>query len=562
MNKDHVTRTIVALILCSCMLVFPIAARETDIPTADYELVFGEESSESESMDIISSSYSPVSSVLVTNESVMDPLNLWNAIHFPGSDSNYYAKVVNVPYLNVSDLVLTITAYVVEGPLELSMKENSTIGQTGDYCKIVVHEVPEVNPLHPEIASTDYVRITFDSTDWQAIDEIYFSIEAIFTEIVCPVTIDLQRTDGERMGLLPEFRAIYDYNAVPTLYIGDYPFIIMNPNITIYIPNANYSVSFHWLDYSYSFSKLTVLNESLKIELRIRSVRLNVIALQKIPFIAIDIEFSRNGMDTMYERIMTKDSPSFFLPSEQTVHITVTGGPPTMQYKHHFNFYLDAGGNRNISLSVDENWIILGNAAFTPARLMMYLSSIFVCILVIAIARREIATSLVYAPFLLQFAGSLLPFASMTVEQYRSPMTYPLYSLYTESTSTSLTFASMRATLDDSISTVSSIGILNETIVSSISFFILSMAFFGLIIEILREEESEMQEVLSLLAIMSMPIMHWVYFDYISRGQAISLGVGFYVTVAAAVMWFIQLVRRNRYAKSQQENLSLSKKAQ
>lgn len=538
------------------MLVFPLAALETDIPTADYELEFGEESNESESMDIAFSSYSPVSSVLVTNESVMDPSNYWDALHYPGEDSNYYAKVVNVPYLNVSDLMFTVTTYIVEGPLELSMKGNSTIGQAGEHCQLVVHEIPEVNPDFPERASTDYIRITFNSTNWEDIDEIYFSLEVTFTEIVCPVKLDLQRTNGECMGQLQEFRTVYDYTAIPTIQFGDFPFIVTYPNVTVYLPNGNYSVRFQWLDYSHSFSNLTILNESLYITLRIRSTRLDVNSLQKIPFIAIRISYSSYDLDKMYEDVMIKDSPSFYVPSENTVRVFVIGRPITpqlTQHKSHFDFYLNTGGNRNVTLSVNENWIMVGTVAFSPARWLMVLSSIVIIILTLAIGRKEIKSSPVYAPFLLLLVGSLLPVINVTFQKYIQPLTYPLYSPYSVTTSTSLTFATLYSTTDNSVTTISSIGIFNGTIMSSLSFFILFIAYSCLVFEILKVKENSLQEIFFIMAIILMPVLQLRYYfslpiifynDYI-----VSLSIGFLLTVIAPVIWLVQSIRRNWYSK-------------
>ncbi len=536
------------------MLVFPIAALETDIPTADYELIISEETNESESIAITSSTYSPVSSVLITNESVMNPSSNWNAIQNPRSDSNYFEKIVSVPYLNVSDLILTVSAFVVDGPLEISMEGSSTIGQTGEYCKVITHMVPEVDSNYPGRASIEYIRITFASTDWNVIDEIYFSLEAIFTDIVCPVTVDLQRTNGESMYLLPEFRTIYDNDAFPYFHFEDDVFIVFQPNVTIYIPNGNYSLVFQWMEYNHSFTDLLIMNESIHLTLRITSVRLDVESLQKIPLVAIEVQYhAAYGYRHMYEEeYMIKESPSFYIPSGNIVRIIVEGGPTGSHYKPHFIFIFEAGDDNNVTLIVDENWILVGNIAFTPARAAMFLSSIFIIGLVVVVARKQLSKSPIYGPFMLLLLGSLLPTVEVIYQRYISPTTFPLYSLYSERSSYSLQFATMQTQLDGSITTISSAVDLDYAIMGPFSFFFLCMAFLGVALEVVgKERVGDIQEVLFVIGLVGTPTYQLVYILYFVHN--VVPGVGLLVSSFAVLLSLALVARMN---KSQRYNAS------
>jgi len=550
LDAGRITGIVTVVILAICMLVFPIAALETDIPTADYELTLGEETNESESIEISNSTYSPVSSVLVTNESVKSPTSYWTAIHFPGSDSSYFEKIVSVPYINVSDLILTVSAHIVEGPVEISMEENSVIGQTGEKSKLVVHMVPDVDAYHTGRSSTEYIRITIDRTDWDVIDEIYFSLEAVFTENVCPITIDLQRTNGESMYLLPEFRTIHDYNALPYYHFEEFLFIVFQPNVTLFIPNGNYSLSFHWMEYSHSFVDLSIMNESLRLILRIKSVRLDVESLQKIPGLAIEVDYHGSyGYRHMYnEEYMIKGSPSFYLPSENTVHIWVEGRPSESLDRPHFDFVFEAGEDHDVTLLVDENWIIVGNVAITPSRTVMFVSVFLIVGTILAFARKKIWMNPIFAPFILLLLGNLLPVFNVSSQRFRAPVTSPIYSIYQEFSYTSLTFDTTYSHIDESILTISNRGgiesFLPATIMAQLSFVMLFIVFLGVVFEII-EKRSDTSEAFFLLGLFATPIFHSYNFAYFFASE-ITIGVGFFVMILAIPLWLVLITRKNQ----------------
>ena len=558
LKRIQTARIVVTLVLGSCMLVFPIAALEKNIPIADYELVVGEESNRTESMELTSSFYTPVSSILITNESVMDPSAYWNAIHFPGSDSNYYEKIVSVPYINVSDLIFTVTASVVEGPLEIEIEENSTIGQTGSLCRLIAHVVPEVTQSHPEHASVEYVRIQFNSTDWDAKDAIYFSIEATFTNIVCPVTIDLQRTNGKSMYTLPEFRTIHRDEAIPNLHVGNYGFVFFKPNTTIYIPNGDYSIIFEWLGYSHAFGNVTLQNESIYLELRIKSTRLDVHATQKIPWLYIVITYTNYDLDWLYDEwYMIKDSPVFYLPSVYTVHVWVNGEPAEARSHYHFDFNLETGTDRNVTLTVNENWIVFGGLAFTPSRLLMFQLVFLIIGTIIVYARRELWTNPIFVPFLLLLMGSLLPTININSQRYTLPVTSPIYAIYQELTSNSLAFDTAYSRIDGSICTISSIGSLESlmtSLLAAFSFASLFIAFLGVVLEIIGKK-GDIPEVLFFLGLFFVASFQLYYYFTFHNVSNLTLGYGFFITVLAIPLWFVLSARKDQFQRSIDENV-------
>jgi len=72
-NPKHIT----AILLIVSMLIIPIAAQNWQIPTATYEIINGEESGESESVEIAKSPCIPVTSLTLLNDSLLNSNENW-----------------------------------------------------------------------------------------------------------------------------------------------------------------------------------------------------------------------------------------------------------------------------------------------------------------------------------------------------------------------------------------------------------------------------------------------------------------------------------------------------
>lgn len=438
MHRYRNRKFIAPTILIIAMAVFSLATLETSIPTASYEIINDTEIVGSESIEITNSSFPSGSSVLLLNDSVLSEGNYWYKRSYSSFNSDYsrFSRMVTIPVLNLSEIILRVSAFIIEGPLNISMdyvqgwfNRASIIGHTGEYCEIVVHLSPEDYMTRINGPNQLSVGIGFEGLNWSVVDQLYFSIQVEFTDIQIPVTIDLQRTNAESMFLLPEFRMIKEK---PKFRFGDYSFVLSQANDTIFLSNGNFTLSLNWWGYNENFNNVAVMNQSLHLVIRIKTVRLDVESIQNIP--GLKIHVGNSWLDQLYSSLYEiTDSPSFYLPPGSEIPIECEGGPGGHQSQDHFDFMLQSGLNRNISLIVSENWIFLGNIGFTPGRLLILFASLIILGLTIILARKEMATSSVFVPFILIFLGYIIPSVEVTRLIWPYPVTYDATAFTTTS---------------------------------------------------------------------------------------------------------------------------------
>jgi hypothetical protein len=440
-----------------------------------------------------------------------------------------------------------LSAYVKIGPLEISLwyydfpYDASTVGQTGEYCEIVKYATPEDYGEREQI----WVNIGFDGLDWSVVEQVYFSIQVEFSVDMCPVTIDLQRTNGESMFLLQEFGTIQN---PPTLLFGEHEFHLSNVNDTLYLPNGNYSLSIDWESYESSLTNVGITNESLTIKIKIKSVRLNVEPIQKIPGLVIYV----GGVCYRdYPPFLLKDSPSFYLPSGNPMRIEVRGEPGNEYYPLHFSINLDTGDNRNITLQVNENWILVGGLGFTPGRLAILIASVFVMSSTLFISRKKLIFSSLYLPFILIFLASIVPSHKTTSEVWL-PMTLPLYSICTETDLTSMGIDLSVSSCSGSAVVTTKTGEIPFPYISQLLFVFLLIPFIGVLYEHLRKEgDSEFPDFLIVIPIFFLfMLIQWSYvIDSLELAHlypspfTVSIGAGPFLASLAFILWVI-LYRR------------------
>ena len=528
------------ILLTMSMLVIPIASLEGRIPRASYDIIYGDEIVGSESIEITRSSHDPVSSVLLLNDSILSEQSDWHLRQYISFNRTYYSKQIIVPVLNVTQVIFRATGYVVTGPVSIRMgyyqypyHENTT-GQTGEYFEIVQYATPDDYYNEGLI----WIFVDIDGLDWSVIDKLYFSVQVEFSVSRCPVIVDLQRTNGESMYNLQEFTATD--RTRPIIKFGGHSSYLCQVNDTIYLPNGNYSVAIVWDSYTPSFGDISIANESLFIAIRIKSVRLDVEATQRIPGLVVNM-----GTDWYldYRSFLLKDSPSFYLPSGTMQIIEVIGEPEFSHSPYHFMVDMDLGENRNITLVVHENWILIGGVAFTPGRLTILIASIIVIVLTLVVSRKRIGTSSVFLPFILLFFGSILPSYQRTVlEDY--PLTLPVYSQYTETQWIWLSVDISTSSIDNGIAAVTN----SNLSTSQILFPLLLLAFLGMILEHVREEiDPDFPDFMVFVPLLGHLLYQWAYIINVFMHQweyAMSIGLGPFLTTSALLLWYIQFRRR------------------
>ncbi len=525
--------TTVLLIISMIFLLF--ASTEYYIPAASIEIINDAEIEESESIEITNSSYTPVSMATLLNDSVLNSENYWNKINDSYYNYSRFTRLITTPFINVSGITLEMTAYVVSGPLNISLEYNSwknrafVIGETSEYCKIVQYLSPEDYVDHSNGPCLMSVTIQFEGVNWSVIDQLYFSLQVQFTDTQVPVTIDLQRTNGESMYLLPEFRRIWSDDLWPRFVFNELVFFLCQANDTIFLPIGNYSLLFGWWGYNLLFDNISITDRSLRFAIRIRSIRLDVVSLQKIPGYYIEIgayPYPRYG------EYLIADSPSLYLPPEYSDEIILRNYGYAFYLRSDVNIH--GGQNQNITMLVNENWIMFGNIAITPGRLAILGSSLLVLGLTILLSRKKLTSSTIYVPFIFMFLGYILP---LYVRKYSETYYFVSVMFATSISSTNSTATAISGTSTFALDTSSLILI-----------SLLLLVFLGVTFEIFREETKV--EFTDLLIAVSIFLCLCIVCIYMIRAlnsyYATTIGPSPFMLGLAFILWIVLYKRQGK----------------
>jgi hypothetical protein len=543
---------VIASLLVLLMIVVFGSFQEGGIPTATYELIPSNPIDDDESIEISSSPQSPVTSALLLNESVLSPDSIWFEERYGWTGGIYLSRQFPIPRMNVSTITLRLSATVAKGPININLRYyfmSSAINVNGSSGE-TVEMVKDLLPDDLGLSELAWIAITLNSTDTSALDHLYFSISAVYTTEMLPVTMDLQRTNGESLFNLPELYTIYQTLYRPYILLDAYRFYISQVNDTLFLPAGNYSLSVIWIHYHHSFGNISLANESLYLELRIKTVRLDVESLQKIPGMAIYVE-TAGYHSFYYDEIMIADDPSFYLPSMSHVTITVRGGVESSYWPLHFYFYIDYYENQNITLVVNENWILIGNVAFTPGRFIMLIGLISIFILTIMISRRELLTSSIYLPFLLLFLANTLPIYSRYEIRGEGPYRIPFFIWYIKTETVSSGISTSITSVNCTATAISSAGSEIAIPVGLISSILLLFVLLTVIYEYLRNEGNpETSDFPVIASIMCSLVIQTAFFVGVFFSShcyfMFSLGPGLAFTVLALVMWVVLFKRQGK----------------
>jgi hypothetical protein len=313
---------------------------------------------------------------------------------------------------------------------------------------------------------------------------------------------------------------------------------------------GSYSLRVRWSGYDSYFPDISISNESVYLEIRIETVRVDIRSLQKIPGVTVYVDAWGGDEFYAYE-ILIADEPSFYVPSMSHIWFGIEGGPESFRSPHHFSYYLQNYDNGNVTLSVNENWILIGNVAMTPGRFVMMIALVSIFVLTILIFRRKILESSIYAPFLLLVLGNALPTYTTSRTSYRFPLALPIYSNYLETQTVSIGIGSSISSLDGGVLAVSSAGYDVMTQIGYISIALLLVAFGTILYEYLRKdtdlETSDFPMLVSVLATLIFQIVFTANF-FISNisWRNVTLGPALIFTSLANIVWIILYKRQGK----------------
>lgn len=551
MQPERRKKFVIASLLIVMMLIVIVSVQEYRIPSATYELLAGTPINEDEGIEITSSPQSPVTSALLLNESVLSPDSIWLKDSHRWTGHIHLSRSIPVPRINVSTITLRLSAFVAEGPININLRyydwsnDSNVNGSTGETVEIIRHVLPDDLGR----GGLTWIGISLNSTDLSMLDHLYFSVSLAFTTNMFPVTMDLQRTNEDSLFDLPEFYTIYQTSERPYVQVDDYEFYFSQVNDTIFLPAGIYSLTVRWMNYQHSFGDINVDNESINLELRIKTVRLDVESLQKLPGLAVHVD--KSYYDFYYHEILVADEPSYYLPPMSYATISVRGDVDSSHSPTHFTFYIDNYENQNITLVVSENWILIGSIAITPSRFAMLIGLVSIFSLIIVISRKELLTSSIYLPFLLLFLGNTLPMYSFFQTRSQYPHRIPFFSIYTETETVSSGISTSMTTIDGTARAISNAGYEVATQIGFISFTLLLFVFITVIYQYLRKEDDPETSDFPVVA----PIMCSVVFQTVFIVSmffstlsyfTFSLGPGLPFTFLALVVWTLLYKRQGK----------------
>lgn len=548
MLPERRKRFVTATLLVALMLITIVSVQENSIPRASYDLVVGQALEESESLELSSSPQIPITSAVLLNDSLLTASPNWLEEPDIRFNSTTFWRLIQIPILNVSNLIFRLSSHIVSGPLEITLgfdeEDYSSVGNNSEYIEIERHASPS------ELSSDGLIELMarFDGMDRNVIDQLTYTIEVEFTTGMCPLTVDLQRTDGESMFLLHEFLSLGRYER-PVLLFNENEFHINQVNATIFVPNGIYSVSIEWSNYEHSFNNINVTNESIILELRIKSIRLEVESIQQIPGLVVRVGSFTS--DFYFFRILVADEPTFYLPSGSYIEVSVRGDIENWHSPRHFEFDLSQYENRNITLVVNENWIMIGNVAFTPGKLIALIAITSIIILTILISRKELVKSSVYAPFILLLLGNTLPIYATTQLKGSYPHRIPLFSNYLETHAVSSGICTSISRMSGTVTAISDAGYSVAFNVGVISFTLVLIVFLAVVYEYVRmEDDPETSDFLVATPILCSVIIQMVFivnvFIYYLGFRTVTLGPGLMFTTLALLVWTIQYRRQGK----------------
>ncbi|MHA2200464.1 MAG: hypothetical protein ACXACG_00445 [Candidatus Thorarchaeota archaeon] len=371
-----------------------------------------------EQFQISHSPYTPSSSVTLLEHSRMDP-KVWR-IHEDSVSLGF-----NVPVVNISEIMLVLDLKTFDRPIIVNFNEyysgvNYTANINSNEHVQLMLQLPRNLLQSPTIDTwikRVLVRITYENYALDDFELTHFSVRAITTDVLYPVSIDVQRTNGESLFSDPtmhflrqEIEIYFNQSSLG----NSARFSPYQVNETILLPQGDYEVFFDWEAYELT-EQMTITNESVSILWRIKCVRIDIDLAQDIPGLSITIY---DGMFDYYSNILLIPSPSFYIPSGHDITISTQQWSRVHSGSMSTSRMLVLRENQNVTVEISSELISFGGMSLTPARAAIYIFAILfvVSLTLIIVKDRESRTRMI--PLLVLFIGIILPWMQVSRSAY------------------------------------------------------------------------------------------------------------------------------------------------
>jgi hypothetical protein len=408
-SSQRKSQVIIILPLVIFLVIPCLILVEPRIDRPVIEIIEGEEVDVPEELLLSYESYTPEDTVILLNQSTLDR-SRWR---FYYESASY---VVTVPIVNISAITIGLTVRALNEPLEISMNEHFTDMENS--TSLSPHESDELKLRIPYLLMRSATRnnwfkqlvigLEFENHNFDDFEVTNFWIQATTLEDLYPITIDIQRTNGDSLYSNPTSVGLWEDPELHFNYttLGSSTFFSpAQVNETLLLLPGYYELSLSWRTYDLT-GEVRVTNNSALVKWRIKCIRIDIQMTQDISGISVTID---GNYDHYYRYYLVVYSPSFYMPPDQYVIIDILSFSSAYSGNMGAGTTLTLGWNVNITLSVDPGLISVGGTSITLGRLLIFVISIlFILSLTILIFLKK-ETTIRLLPLLILFIGVVLP---------------------------------------------------------------------------------------------------------------------------------------------------------
>ncbi|MFW9809404.1 MAG: hypothetical protein ACFFE6_08505 [Candidatus Thorarchaeota archaeon] len=416
-------KSIIIVIIILLFLAVPITVSiENGLSHPNIEVIEGEDVNATESIQIQYQPYDPKSIVRLVNDSTVDSSfgwYIWSKEYYVWSGTA--TRDFGISIINVSAIRLGLEFTNYDNPIHVSLfssvseSKNSTYqieNQRGQISLEVPIEEFEYGQDDSFLSLSVTIRLV--NCSWDDLEFTSFWIDVITTEVLFPITIDVQRTNEESLFSNPNMRILRGSNEPKIVFesIND-SLPLRRINETILLPPDNYTL---WMNWNEDLvGEISLFNSSATLTLKMKCVRVDAKLTQDVP--GYFISFGDYWED-IYEDHLLVHSPYFYFPPEFEVSVEIDSWISPFEARIYASTVIMPGENQNITLMVNPGLISVGDISISNGRMFIAVSSILFVIAVILVSGRKLTSSTKVIPFLFLFAGMVFPW--MHVSKYGS----------------------------------------------------------------------------------------------------------------------------------------------
>ncbi len=415
MNHTQRKSRIIIILPVILFLVIPtLILAEPRIGRPAIEVVEGDEVDEPAGLILSYESYTPEDSVTLLNQTTLDR-SRWDITKW------YAGYVLTVPIVNVSAIIIGMTVRALDESLQINMSEYET--KIENSTSLAPNESDQLQIQIPYLMMRSTYRnnwfkqliiiLEFVDHDFDDFVVTNFWVQALTIADLYPITMDIQRTNGESLYSNPTSVGLWDDPEIHFNYttLGDSTlFKPAQVNETLLLLPGRYELSLRWGDNNL-VAEVSVSNNSAVVYWRVRCIRIDTELAQDISGLSITID---GNYHHYYYDFLLVYSPSFYMPPGQYASVEIYCTSRAFSGFSRLTFYLDLGENMNMTVRVNPGLISVGNTSITLGRVLIFsVSFLFVLSLVIVMIQKR-GSMVKLLPLLILFTGLFLPWMQIS----------------------------------------------------------------------------------------------------------------------------------------------------